>query len=312
MKKTFGVAGGGQRAAELVRLLKQDGYTVSAYGVATLEQPPESAETLEQPPESVRTPGQPLESAGTPKQAPESVGTLEQVLSADAVILPVPLFGADGKFHCPGASLTAGELLSHFRAGQAVFAGLIPEDVASQARRAGVSMADYMKQEPMAIENAAATADAALCLTVTRTRETLAGKRCMVLGFGRIGKLLCQRLRGMGAEVTAAARNPNDRAWIRVFGLHALDTACLAGSLSPFHIVYNTIPAPLLDSELLRELPDDCFLMDLASRPCVDTEAVSRHGVAYLWARGLPGRIVPRGAAAILRDTVCQLLRELG
>ena len=119
MKKTFGVAGGGQRAAELVRLLKQDGYTVSAYGVET-----------------------PLESVGTPEQAPESVETLEQVLSADAVILPVPLFGADGKFHCPGASLTAGELLSHFRAGQAVFAGLIPEEVASQARRVGVSMTD--------------------------------------------------------------------------------------------------------------------------------------------------------------------------
>lgn len=299
MKKTFGVAGGGQRAAELVRLLKQDGYTVSAYGVET-------------PLESVGTPEQAPESLGTSEQALESVETLEQVLSADAVILPVPLFGADGKFHCPGASLTAGELLSHFRAGQAVFAGLIPEEVASQARRVGVSMTDYMKQEPMAIENAAATADAALCLTVTQTRETLAGKRCLVLGFGRIGKLLCQRLRGVGAEVTAAARNPNDRAWIRVLGLHALDTACLAGSLSPFQIVYNTIPAPLLDLELLRELPDNCFLMDLASKPCVDTETVSRHGLSYLWARGLPGRVVPRGAAAILRDTVCQLLRELG
>lgn len=279
MKKTFGVAGGGQRAAELVRLLKQDGYTVSACGV----------------------------------EAPlENVGTLENALDADAVILPVPLFGADGKFHCPGASMTAGELLSHFRAGQSVFAGLIPEEVASQARRAGVSMTDYMKQEPMAIENAAATADAALCLTVSQTRDTLAGKRCLVLGFGRIGKLLCQRLRGVGAEVTAAARNPDDRAWIRVLGFHALDTTCLAGSLTPFQIVYNTIPAPVLDSELLRELPAGCFLMDLASKPCVDTETVSRHGITYLWARGLPGRIVPRGAAAILRDTVCQLLRELG
>lgn len=278
MKKTFGVAGGGQRAAELVGLLKQDGYTVSAYGVGT----------------------------------PEDAETLEDVLDADAVILPVPLLDADGKFSCPGVTMTPEALLSHFRAGQSVFAGQIPEGVASRARRLGVSLTDYMKQEPMAIENAAATADAALCLTVTQTRETLAGKRCLVLGFGRIGKLLCQRLRGVGAEVTAAARNPDDRAWIRVLGCHALDASRLTGSLNPFQIIYNTIPAPVLDSELLRELPADCFLVDLASRPCADAEAISRHGVAYLWARGLPGRIVPRGAAAILRDTVCQLLRELG
>ena len=275
MKKTFGVAGGGQRAAELVRLLKLDGYAVRAYGV------------------------------------PDAADTPEHALGADVVILPVPLFDADGRLNCPGAALSPEETLSRFHTGQCVFAGMVPEEFANQARRKGVLLADYMKYEPMAIENAAATADAALCLTVTHTRETLTGKRCLVLGFGRIGKLLCHRLRGVGADVTAAARSPDDRAWIRALGMRALDASRLAGSLEPFSVVYNTIPAPVLDSELLRELPPDCFLTDLASKPCADPDAIARLGISYLWARGLPGRVVPRGAAAILRDTAYQLLREL-
>ena len=262
MEKTFGVAGGGQRAAELVRLLKLDGYSVSAYGV-------ESPETE----------------------------ALEDALGADVVILPVPLFGPNGTLNCPGADLSAPELLAKFRPGQRVFAGMIPPEIVNGARAAGISMTDYMKLEPVAIANAAATADAALCLTMQETRDTVAGKRCLVLGFGRIGKLLCHRLRGAGASVTAAARNPNDRAWIRAFGLDALDASCLTGRLSGFQIVYNTIPAPILGEELLRELPPDCFLMDLASERGIDAQAAS-----VIWARGLPGRVVPRGAAAILRE----------
>ena len=260
MKKTFGVAGGGEKAAELVRLLREDGHTV-------------------------------YDGASAPEEA----------LGADVVIFPAPFFDADA----------AEDTLSRFRPGQRVFAGMIPDAVTSQARRMGLSLTDYMKCEPFVIANAAATADAALSLTVTRTRETLAGKRCLVLGFGRIGKLLCHRLRGAGAEVAAAARNPDDRAWIRALGMRALDTACLAGELKLFPIVYNTIPAPVFDSGLLRELPPDGFLMDLASVACTDAEEASRQGITYLWARGLPGRIVPRGAAAILRDTAYQLLREL-
>ena len=276
MEKTFGVAGGGSRGAELVRLLRRDGYSVSAYGVG----------------------------------AADDAGALENALGADVVILPVPLFAPDGTLNCPGAGLPEPELLAKFRPGQRVFAGLIPPETMRRARDAGVSMSDYMAHEPMAIANAAATADAALCLTVQETRETLAGKRCLVLGFGRIGKLLCCRLQGAGATVTAAARNPDDRAWICAFGWTALDASALAGRLGGFRIAYNTIPVPILDAELLRELPPDCFVMDLASKAGVDMEAASALGLAAVWARGLPGRVVPRGAAAILRDTALSLLKE--
>lgn len=274
MKKTFGVAGGGARAAELVRLLKRDGYSVSACGVET-----------------------------------ESPVSLETALKADVVILPVPLCNPGGTLNCPGAEIPATELLAKFRRGQDVFAGLVPNEIKLQAQAAGIRLRDYMEWEPMAIANAAATADAALCLTVGETRDTLAGKRCLVLGFGRIGKLLCQRLRGAGADAAAAARNPNDRAWIRALGYAALDISRLAGRLAYFQIVYNTVPAPILGAELLRELPPDCFLMDLASKAGIDADAASGRGLSCVWARGLPGKVVPRGAAAILRDTALSLLK---
>ena len=272
MEKTFGVLWGDRRAEELVRLFRQDGYTVSAYDGHTAE-------------------------------------TLQGVFGADILFLPVPLFDASGALNCPGAPMSAGELLSCLRPGQTVLAGQIPADFMRQAHEKGVALTDFMT-ESMTVANAALTADAALSLTLTETAQTLAGKRCLVLGFGRIGKILCQRLHGMGADVTAAARNPVDRAWIRALGFTALDTSRLSGHLRSVQVVYNTIPTPVLDAELLREFPPECFLMDLASRAGIDHGAASRLGLTCLWARGLPGRVFPRSAAVLLRDTAYHLLSK--
>ena len=62
--------------------------------------------------------------------------------------------------------------------------------------------------------NAAATAEAAIQVAMERLDRTLLGMECLVLGFGRIGKLLCHRLHGLGARVSAAARRPADLAWV--------------------------------------------------------------------------------------------------
>ena len=142
--------------------------------------------------------------------------------------------------------------------------------------------------------------------------QTLLGMDCLVLGFGRIGKLLSYRLHGLGAKVTAAARRPEDRAWIRAFGWRALDPGNLSGALSSFGAVFNTVPAPLLGNELLAQLPAGCVCVDLASQPGIDIRAAQSLGLDAVWARSLPGRMAPGAAAVVLRDAVYYILKERG
>ena len=142
--------------------------------------------------------------------------------------------------------------------------------------------------------------------------RTLLGMDCLVLGFGRIGKLLCNRLHGLGVRVTAAARRPSDLAWIRAYGWRALDTYNLDGQLSDFGVVFNTIPSLVLEGPLLAQLPQECLCVDLASVQGIDLAAAERRGMPQVWARSLPGRLVPLAAAEIIRDTVYQILEERG
>ncbi len=155
--------------------------------------------------------------------------------------------------------------------------------------------------------NAAATAEGAVQTAMERLDRTLLGLDCLVLGFGRIGKLLSCRLHGLGARVTATARRPEDLAWIRAYGYRALETGKLDGCLGAFGAVFNTVPFPVLGGPLLAQLPPDCLLMDLASVRGIEA---AEDGPEVLWARSLPGRLSPRSAAAAVRDAVYYILLE--
>lgn len=281
----FGIIGGDRRSAELARLLRADGWAVRTWQIA----------------------GQ-----GIGRSLEDGEEELDQALRAGTVILPLPLCGPDGRLGRAGGPIGATELLDRLaatdRPGRRILAGMVPPGIDLEARARGLELLDYFRRESVTVANAAATADAAVTLAVERREASLCGERCLVLGFGRIGKILCARLKGIGARPAAAARRPEDRAWIRAYGYEALDIGALSGHLDGFPVVFDTVPVPVLDRALLSELPRGCLFLELASRPGPDPA----DGLDVVSARSLPGRLVPRTAAAVLRDGIYEIWKEDG
>ena len=279
MNKIFGVIGGDRRQAELVRLLEADGHTVHTYCVG-----------------------------GTGGGAE----ALDRAVSADTVILPLPLCRGDGVLNCEESPMPTADLFRRFRGRQLLLAGQVKNQQRREAEEQGLHLEDYFLREELTVANAAATAEAAVQVAMEHLDRTLLGMNCLVLGFGRIGKLLSHRLHGLGARVTATARKPGDLAWIRAYGWQALETGCLDGCLGDFGAVFNTVPSPVLDESLLSQLPKDCLCVDLASVQGIDQAAAAALGLPWVWARSLPGRLVPRTAAAVIRDAVYYIMEERG
>lgn len=278
MKTCFGVIGGDQRQAELVRLLREDGNEVVSCGLGLWLK--------------------------------EEACALEEAVAANVVILPLPLCREAGYLNCRGARIGTKELFELLRPGQLILAGQVKEEQLREAEECGIQLTDYFQREELTVANAAATAEAAVQTALEQLDQTILGMDCLVLGFGRIGKLLTHLLRGMGVRVTATARRPEDLAWIRAYGYPALDTRELNGKLHNYNIIFNTIPAQVLDEKLLAQMKRDCLCIDLASVPGIDQMAADRLGLPYIWARFLPGRMVPRTAARIIRDTVYYIMEE--
>ncbi len=161
--------------------------------------------------------------------------------------------------------------------------------------------------------NALPTAEGALQLAMESTDRTILGSRCLVIGYGRIGRLLADRLLALGAEVTVSARKYGDLAWIDAWGCRSVRTNALAEQLDRFDVIFNTAPALILDGARLRETREDCVIIELASAPGgVDLEEARRLGRQVIQAPGLPGKVAPRSAAAAVRDSIYHILEERG
>ena len=177
------------------------------------------------------------------------------------------------------------DLFRRLSPAQRVLAGQVKPQQRREAADRGLVLEDYFLREELTVANAAATAEGAIQVAMERLDETLLGMECLVVGFGRIGKLLCHRLHGLGARVSAAARRPADLAWIRAYGWRALETGKLDGALSGFGAVFNTVPSPVLGRALLEQLPAGCLCVDLASVQGIDLAAAESLGLPNVWAR---------------------------
>ena len=256
----FGVIGGDRRQAELLRLLRADGHTAAAYGIG-------------------------------------GESDWEGAVSAPAVILPLPLCTEGDTLNIDGEHRGAGALFRHLRRDQILLAGQVKPAQMTLARELGLNLIDYFRREELTVANAAATAEGAIAVLMQESDRMLLGSRCLVLGYGRIGKQLSSRLAALGAQVSAAARRPEDWAWICACGFRAVDIGALETAGADYDFVVNTVPAPVAGEAWLRQLPPGCICVDLASVRGIDHKAGERLGIPVIWARGLPGKLVPRSAA---------------
>lgn len=96
---------------------------------------------------------------------------------------------------------------------------------------------------------------------------TLHEARVLVLGFGRLGKLVAHRMDALKANVTIAARKWADLAWGEAYGYAAEHIEKLDGWLCGYDLVVNTVPLRVLDEGRLADLRAGCLVIDLASKP---------------------------------------------
>ena len=163
--------------------------------------------------------------------------------------------------------------------------------------------ARYARREEYQIAIARLTAEGAIALL--RPETGLSGAHILLLGYGRIARLLARELQKAGALVTAAARSGEQRAWAEAEGIEALPLDALSGVLDRFDVIIGTIPAPVLTEPLLALVRKDALLLELASAPGgIDAAAAHERGLRYIRAPGLPAKYAPERAAVILRNAV--------
>lgn len=164
---------------------------------------------------------------------------------------------------------------------------------------------DVMKCEELTIKNAIPTAEGAIQIAMEKSQITIHDSKCLVLGFGRIGKILAKMLNGIGAEVYCEARKQQDLAWIKTYGYKPVHLKNIEKVLGQCDFIFNTIPFMILDEGKLNLVNKQSIIIDLASKPGgVDFEAAKRLNLQAEWALALPGKVASKTAAKYIYETM--------
>ncbi|WP_054744111.1 dipicolinate synthase subunit DpsA [Cellulosilyticum ruminicola] len=172
---------------------------------------------------------------------------------------------------------------------------------------------DIMKMNEIAILNAIPTAEGAIQYAMQHSEITLHNSRCLVLGFGRCGKILAYKLQSLGTKVAVEARSTTDIAFISTYGYEAVPLNELKTHLGNFDFIFNTIPVVILNKEEIDAFNPEVVYIELASVPGgIDINYCHERGIVHVPAPSLPGIVAPKSAAAIIYQCLLLILRNQG
>ena len=130
-----------------------------------------------------------------------------------------------------------------------------------------------------------------------------------MLGYGRCGMALAQKLKGLSAFVTVCGSNPIELARAEAMGMEPLLLDRLEEKIGNFEFIYNTIPALALEERMLGQVQKDALIIDIASgKGGVDYQAAERLDIKALHCLGLPGKYAGKISAKRLTEYVADKL----
>lgn len=287
MEKSVSIIGGDIRLSYLAKLYSQENINVYTYGQ-------EKCEILEN------------------KNIIKCNSIKDAIDNSNTVISSIP-FSRDGFFVSTVYSnkkIEISEMAKHIK-NKTFIAGKIPNKFYDISKNNNVKIIDLLKNESMSILNSIPTAEGAIKIAIEETKATIHGSNVLILGFGRIGKILAKYLQGFGANIYCEARKQEDLAWIESLGYRPIHLTDLSSSLQKesYDIIFNTIPKIILSEEKLKLINKDTLIIDLASSPGgVDNIIANKLKIKVISALALPGKIAPLASAKIIKQTIKDII----
>ena len=283
--RTFGIIGGDKRQLFLAKSISDSCYDVLLGGFDRLE-----------------------------SHGSLSLCNVKKAISeSEALIFPLPSIRTDGTLNTPFSNenilLDSDDIEIILK--KPVFTTMKIRFLKAYPRLSDGEIFDYGARDDFAILNALPTAEGAIECAMREYEGTISGSKCLVAGFGRIGKILAHKLVLLGANVTVSARKPSDLAYVKALGYNALNTENLR-TVKRFDIAFNTIPKLIFDRELLMNTDTNTLIIDLASLPGgVDFDTAEKLGIYAVRALSLPGKCAPKTAGEIIKTTVFDIIKEV-
>nr|WP_312576912.1 dipicolinate synthase subunit DpsA [Sedimentibacter sp.] len=283
------IIGGDQRQIYLACLLDKFGYKIITFGL----------------------------NINIPDCSVSTANSFEQAMSSSkTVITPIP-FSRDKTYittndnSCNGNILSVETFLANLQPEHFLIGGNIPNEVTEFCSRKTIPYFDLMKNDNISMLNAISTAEGAIAHAIYKSNINLHHSNVLVLGYGKCGKVLASKLGALGAKVSVCARSKIALTEAYTNGFERLEFDMLKSEIKNYNYIFNTIPAIILNDELLSNISSETTIIDIASSPGgVDYKAAKEFNINAHSCLGIPGKISPKSSAEILAENILPILKE--
>lgn len=236
----------------------------------------------------------------------KNITTIED---ADYIVTTIPLTRDNNNI--TGEEITCEEFLNIAK-DKVIFTGALTPVMKEKMKEQNYY--DLMSYDNIAVLNAIPTAEGAIYEAIALGDNTLCNSKCLVLGYGKIGKVLSRMLKGMGADLYCEARKDIDLSFIEALGYKKVELSNLDEIIPNMDYIFNTIPSMILDSKRLNLVSKDACIIDLASVPGgINFAEAEKLGIKTKWALSLPSKVAPKSAAIYLKEQIDKIIKnEIG
>lgn len=279
------IIGGDLRTVKLIKLLAQDKNKIKVWGFENCEE----LLDFEKKNDNLKI-----------------HNNLDEALKNQIIIGPTP-FTKDRKYICTqytNQKLEIQTLANKIR-DKLLIGGSVPAEILEQ-----IETIDILKDERLVILNAISTVEGTIEIAIKETQKNLYNSNILIIGYGRIGKILVDRLTAFKANVYCSARG-KDITWIEAYGSKSIKYEELNKKIDMFDVIINTVPVLILNKERLELLNKNTLLIDVASAPGgIDFEVARQLNIKTIWALGIPGKIAPISSAEYIKETIYNIIKE--
>lgn len=221
-------------------------------------------------------------------------------INSNYTVLPIPTTLSDGSLNLPNSNSMLIDCIDKDST-------IISYNYTSKTHKT----IDLSTREDFAYLNAIPTAEGAICTALNNFDTSLYYSNILITGFGRVAKILADRLSGLKCKITIAARSAKDLSLAAALGYNTVDISNLINEVNRFDLIFQTIPFKVLTSDILSKIKESCMIVELSSKSVgTDTEYAVSKELSLINAAALPEKISPITAANILTECVLKIITE--
>ena len=199
---------------------------------------------------------------------------------------------------------TLAGIIPFIHSGTYIIGGVLPDYLIDICNSEHAMFLDYMKIPEIAIQNAVATAEGAICEAIKASSINIQSSRCLVIGYGRCGTVIADKLSCLKADVSVLTIKPADIARAYASGYNKA-----SGDFSAYDFIFNTAPAMVITPGRINTMKGSCIIIDIASKPGgTDFSYCKSRGITAKHCLGLPAAYSPETSARIIFDEIIKYI----